>query len=99
MQGHERFFHDYFADYQCIIPMYFEGSFEWVILFFYVSIQELKLMNHTLFKKRNATKMLGFSSLQKMTITIKMHAYGVTTDLIDEYLRIEKSIAIKSLIC
>ena len=43
--------------------------------------------------------MLRLSSLQKMTITIKMHAYGVTTDLIDEYLRIEKSIAIKSLIC
>ena len=56
-------------------------------------------MNHTLFKKRNATKMLSLSSLQKMTITIKMLAYGVTTDLIDEYLRIEKSIAIKSLIC
>ena len=32
--------------------------------------------------------MLGLSSLQKMTATVRMLAYRVTVDFIDEYVRI-----------
>ena len=48
-------------------------------------------------QKRNAANTLEFSSLQKMTTAIRMLAYGVLADFMDEYLRIGESIAIKSL--
>ena len=36
-------------------------------------------------QKRNATEVLGLSSLQKMTIALRMLAYGVAADFTDEY--------------
>uniref|UniRef100_A0A2N9IY19 Uncharacterized protein n=1 Tax=Fagus sylvatica TaxID=28930 RepID=A0A2N9IY19_FAGSY len=48
-------------------------------------------------QKRNAARRLGLSSLQKMTVTIRMLAYGVIGDLMDEYVRIGESTAIESL--
>ena len=48
-------------------------------------------------QKRNAAKVLGLSSLQKMTTTLRMLAYGVATDFTNEYVRIGESIAIESL--
>ena len=68
-------------------------------------------MNHSLFlrihssveahepyfiQKRDAVRRLGLSSLQKMTIAIRTLAYGVTGDLMDEYVRIGESTAIES---
>ncbi len=68
-------------------------------------------MNHSLFlrihsaveahesyfiKKRDVARRLGLSSLQKMTFTIRMLAYGVIGDLMDEYVRIGESTAIES---
>ena len=47
-------------------------------------------------QKRDAVRRLGLSSLQKMTIAIRTLAYGVTGDLMDEYVRIGESIAIES---
>ncbi|CAL5412461.1 unnamed protein product [Camellia sinensis] len=41
--------------------------------------------------------MLGLSSLQKITAALKMLAYGVAADFMDEYLRIGESTAMKSL--
>ena len=48
-------------------------------------------------QKRNNVKKLGLSSLQKMTAALRMLAYGVTADFLDEYVRITKSIAMMSL--
>ncbi|XP_062176021.1 uncharacterized protein LOC133881074 [Alnus glutinosa] len=49
-------------------------------------------------QRRNAAKKLGHSSLQKMTIAIRMLAYGVTTDFMNEYLRIGERTAMDSFI-
>ena len=48
-------------------------------------------------QKRNATEVLGLSSLQKMTTALRMLAYGVAADFTDEYVRIGESTAIESL--
>ena len=48
-------------------------------------------------EKRNNAKKLGLSPLQKMTAALKMLAYGVTIDFLDEYVRIAESIAMISL--
>ena len=48
-------------------------------------------------QKRNVTGMLGLSSLQKMTVALRILAYGVVADFIDEYVRIGESTAVESL--
>ncbi|XP_075640517.1 uncharacterized protein LOC142612290 [Castanea sativa] len=48
-------------------------------------------------RKRNATGVLGLSSLQKMTAALRMLAYGVAADFTNEYVRIGESTAIESL--
>ena len=54
-------------------------------------------MNLTLSKKRDNAQKLSLSSLQKITATLRMLAYGVTGDFMDEYVWIGESTAIKSL--
>ncbi|XP_047309860.1 uncharacterized protein LOC124913310 [Impatiens glandulifera] len=48
-------------------------------------------------QKRNSTGKLGLSSLQKITAALRMLSYGVTTDFMDEYIRIRETTTIKSL--
>ena len=48
-------------------------------------------------QQRNATKKLGLSPLQKMTAALRMLAYGVAADFMDEYMRIVKTTTITSL--
>uniref|UniRef100_A0A2N9GTA0 DDE Tnp4 domain-containing protein n=1 Tax=Fagus sylvatica TaxID=28930 RepID=A0A2N9GTA0_FAGSY len=48
-------------------------------------------------QKRNATRTLGLSSLQKMTAALRILAYGVAADSTDKYVRIGESTAVESL--
>ena len=48
-------------------------------------------------QQRNVVGRLGLSSFQKMIVAIRMLAYGATTDLCDEYVRIGESATIKCL--
>ncbi|KAF8413609.1 hypothetical protein HHK36_001601 [Tetracentron sinense] len=47
--------------------------------------------------KRDAVGHLGLSSLQNVTVVMRMFAYGVATDAMDDYVRIDESTSIKSL--
>ena len=42
-------------------------------------------------QKRNGGKKLGLSSFQKITAALRMLAYGVMGDFMDEYVRIEET--------
>ena len=48
-------------------------------------------------QKRNSAKKLGLSSLQKITTALRMLAYRVSGDLIDEYVQIGEITALESL--
>ena len=48
-------------------------------------------------QKRNSAKKLGLSSLQKITTALRILAYEVLGDLIDEYVRIGETTALESL--
>ena len=48
-------------------------------------------------QKKNSAGKLGLSSLQKITATLRMLAYGVSDDFIDEYGQIGETIALESL--
>jgi hypothetical protein len=47
--------------------------------------------------KPDATGKLGFSSYQKCSAAIRMLAYGVASDLVDEYMRMSKSTGIEAM--
>jgi hypothetical protein len=47
--------------------------------------------------KPDATGKLGFSSYQKCTAAVRMLAYGVAGDLVDEYLRMSETICLESM--
>lgn len=47
-------------------------------------------------QKRNAAKIEGLSSLQKITAALRMLTYGVSGDMLDEYLRIAESTSIEA---
>jgi hypothetical protein len=55
--------------------------------------------NHEQFfvQGRNAVGTLGFTACQKITAAIRMLAYGVTGDYVDEYMRILETTAMMSL--
>ena len=48
-------------------------------------------------KKKNSAKNLGLSLLQMITAVLRMLVYGVSGDLIDEYVWIRETIALESL--
>jgi hypothetical protein len=48
-------------------------------------------------QKRDSIGRLGLSSLQKGTAAIRMLAYGVGADVVDDYIRIGESTAIESM--
>ena len=48
-------------------------------------------------QKRNSANKLDLSSLQKITAILRMLAYGVSGDLIDEYVRIGETTALEIL--
>ena len=48
-------------------------------------------------EKRDSAQRLGFSSLQKITVALRMLAYGVTADFMDEYVRMGESTVMESL--
>ena len=54
-------------------------------------------MTLTLSKKEIVPKKFGLSSLQKIIASLRMLAYGVSGDLIDEYVRIGETTALEIL--
>jgi hypothetical protein len=88
LQGEENILHDYFA----ASPVYPPNKFRRRIRKrreLFIRIHDAIVDHEPYFvQKRNVARKLGHSSLQKMTAAIKMLAYGVTTDFMDEYLRI-----------
>ena len=57
----------------------------------------LKAHDPYFIQKRNAARMLGLSSLQKITVALRMLAYGVAADSTYEYVRIGESTAVENL--
>ncbi|KAL0012552.1 hypothetical protein SO802_007660 [Lithocarpus litseifolius] len=97
LQGHDRLFHDYFAETAVYPPNVFRRRFRMSLSLFLRIHSRVEATEPYFFQKRNAANKLGLSSLQKITAVIRMLAYGVSADFMDEYLRIGVSTAIKSL--
>ncbi|XP_028112219.1 uncharacterized protein LOC114310447 [Camellia sinensis] len=97
LQGHQRLFLDYFADPPIYPSNVFRKRFQMKRSLFLCIQSAIEVHESNFVQKRNSAGVLGLSSLQKMTAALRMLAYGVAADFMDEFLRIEESTAMNSL--
>ena len=97
LASHKRLYDDYFAKEPIYPPELFQRRFRIRRSLFLRIISKVEAHEPYFIQKRNAAKKLGLSPLQKMTAALRMLAYGVVTDFMDEYVIIEKSTAITSM--
>ncbi|XP_030925428.1 uncharacterized protein LOC115952396 [Quercus lobata] len=95
--GHERLFLDYFASTPIYPPTLFHRRFRMKRSLFLRIQSQVEAHDSYFVQKRNSANKLGLSSLQKITAALRMLAYGVSGDLIDEYVRIGETTALESL--
>ncbi|XP_030923377.1 uncharacterized protein LOC115950296 [Quercus lobata] len=95
--GYERLFLDYFAPTPIYSLALFCRRFQ-MKCFLFLRIQSKVEAHDSYFvQKRNSANKLGLSLLQKITAVLRMLVYGVSGDLIDEYVRIGETTALESL--
>ena len=97
LQGHNRLFHDYFTETAVYPPNVFRRRFPMSRSLFLRIHSRVEATEPYFVQKRNAANILRLSSLQKMSAAIRILAYGVSADFMDEYLRIGVTTVIKSL--
>ncbi|CAL5370078.1 unnamed protein product [Camellia sinensis] len=97
IQGHERLFLDYFVESPVYPPELFRRRFRMKRSLFLRIQATVEAHDPYFLQKRNCAGKLGLSSLQKITVALRMLAYGVAADFMDEYVRIGESTAIESL--
>ena len=98
LQGEENLFRDYSTELPVYPPKKFQRGFR-MRRDLFICIHDAIIAHDTYFiQRRNTVGRLGLSSLQKMIATIRMLAYGVTTDLMDEYLWIGERTAMDSFV-
>ena len=96
-KGHLQLYNDYFA----INPVYSENQFRRRFRMhkpLFCRIMNKVVEGDPFFQqRRNAAGRLGLSPLQKCTAAIRMLAYGVAPDAVDEYIRMGQTTSRKSM--
>ncbi|XP_073359709.1 uncharacterized protein [Aegilops tauschii subsp. strangulata] len=96
-RGHTLLYADYFANTPLYKPDKFRRRFR-MARHVFNRIREGVVAHDPYFEcKTDALGKLGFSSYQKCTAAIRMLAYGILGDLVDEYVRISESTCLLSL--
>ncbi|XP_035541500.1 uncharacterized protein LOC118344576 [Juglans regia] len=97
IQGHEHQFCDYFAENPIYPSNIFRMRFQMNHLLFLRILNKVESYEPYFIQRRDNAERLSLSSMQKIIITLRMLAYGVTGDFMDEYIRIDESTAMESL--
>ncbi|XP_042978992.1 uncharacterized protein LOC122309547 [Carya illinoinensis] len=102
VQGHERLFRDYFAENPVYPSNLFRRRFRMSRLLFLRILNEVESYDPYFVQRRDNARRdnagrLGLSCMQKITAALRMLAYGVTGDFMDEYIHIGESTAMESL--
>ncbi|XP_055960821.1 uncharacterized protein LOC126670604 [Mercurialis annua] len=97
VHGHHKLFHDYFGEDPVYSSTLFRRRFRMNRSLFLRIQSAIEAHDPYFVQKRDAAGYLGLSSLQKITAALRMLAYGVTSDYVDEYVRIGESTATESL--
>ncbi|XP_020257992.1 putative nuclease HARBI1 [Asparagus officinalis] len=96
VQGHNRLYRDYFAEEPVYGPRIFRRRFRMHRPLFLRIASVVEDFDPYFVQRRNAAGNLGLSSLQKITAAMRMLAYGVSVDFVDDYVRIGESTTIES---
>ncbi|KAK0604620.1 hypothetical protein LWI29_017567 [Acer saccharum] len=97
VQSHERLYHDYFSESLIYPEHLFRRRFRMHHPFFLHILSAVEAYNSYFVQRQNVTRTVGLSSLQKMTATMRMLAYGVSAYSVDDYVQIGESTAIESI--
>ncbi|XP_021745063.1 uncharacterized protein LOC110711007 [Chenopodium quinoa] len=84
-QGHERLFNDYFANNSVYNNIQCRRKFRMQRPLFCRIMNKVVDGDQFFQRRRNAAGRLGLSPLQKCTAAIRMLAYGLASDAVDEY--------------
>ncbi|KAL1325217.1 hypothetical protein AAHE18_13G146000 [Arachis hypogaea] len=95
--GHDRLFQDYFADEAVYNADIFRRRFRMRRYVFLQIVDALSNVYPYFQQRVDATGRRGLSPLQKCTAAIRMLAYGVAADAVDDYVRISESTTIECL--
>ena len=95
--GHRKLYDDYFVEELVYPPKLFRRRFRMRRSLFLRILSTVEVHEPYFIQKRNAVKKLGLSPLQKMTATLRMLAYRVAADFMDEYVRIAKTTTITNM--
>ncbi|XP_047315282.1 uncharacterized protein LOC124919157 [Impatiens glandulifera] len=97
LEGHNRLFKDYFATIPVYSSQMFRRRFRMSRELFMRIHSRVEAHEPYFQQKRNSAGNLGLSSLQKITVALRILCYGVAADFMDEYIRIGETTTIKSL--
>ncbi|XP_004301522.1 PREDICTED: uncharacterized protein LOC101292908 [Fragaria vesca subsp. vesca] len=97
LQGHQRLFKDYFSENPIHGEDIFRRRFRMHRALFLRIVDGVTDHDSYFVQKRDGASRLGLSSLQKCTAAMRMLAYGVGADVVDDYIRIGESTAIEAL--
>jgi hypothetical protein len=97
LQGHGRLFLDYFAESPVYTSNLFQKRFRMRRSLFLRIQSAVEGHDDYFIQKKDNAQRLGFSSFQKIIVALRMLAYGVIADFMDEYVRIGASTIMESM--
>ena len=95
VSGHSRLLNDYFVENPVYDETLFHRRFRLSRPLFLRILHTLQQHNDYFVQRRNVVNTIGLSGEQKMTAILRMLAYGLSADTIDEYVRIRESTTIE----
>ena len=95
VSGHSRLLNDYFVENPVYDETLFHRLFRLSRPLFLRILHMLQQRNPYFVQRRNAANTLGLSGEQKMTAALRMLAYGMSADSLDEYVRIGETTTIE----
>ncbi|KAK1611487.1 hypothetical protein QYE76_035160 [Lolium multiflorum] len=95
--GHDQLFNDYFQPKPLFPPALFRRCFRMSRPLFCRIMDGVKLYDDYFCAKVDAIGKVGLSSYQKCTAAIRMLAYGVAGDFVDEYTRMSESTGLEAM--
>ncbi|RWR93432.1 putative nuclease HARBI1 [Cinnamomum micranthum f. kanehirae] len=97
ISGHHRLYNDYFSENPIYNPSQFRRRFRMRKPLFLRIVNAVEAHDPYFQLKRNCAGSLDLSALQKVIAAVRILAYGVAADVMDDYVRIAESTFIESL--
>ena len=95
VSGHSRMLNDYFVENPVYDETLFRRRFRLNRSLFLRILHTLQQHNDYFVQRRNAANTVGLSGEQKMTVALRMLAYSMSADSLDEYVKIGETTTIE----